>query len=57
MTQQELQSICNANGGQAAVARLIPCTKDHMSKMCRGKYPITEKTANQIRLLFPIYIP
>lgn len=52
MTPQELRAICKANGGQIAVARLLLCTKDHMNKMCKGKYPITDKTAQLVRLLF-----
>jgi hypothetical protein len=51
MTPEELRTICEQNGGQAAVARLIPCTKGHMSKMCCGIFPIPDKTANHIRLV------
>ncbi len=52
MTPQQLKSLCEQHGGQAQVARTTGFTKDHINKMCAGKYPITAKAAKLFELLF-----
>lgn len=53
MTPEELKKICTENGGQAKVASLIPCDKDHLNRMCNKRLPISERFAAHVRLLFP----
>lgn len=44
MTPAELSAFCAAHGGRTIVAKMLPCSREHLAKMCKGERLIGPKT-------------
>ena len=51
--RDQLRDLCNQYGGQIAVAKRLKCSKDHISRMVSGYYPITDRASRKILEAFP----